>query len=509
MLHAATCDLPNHADAPAPPQWKWLVLVLIVAMVEMILFWPFATDYLQWLRIDQGAAMRLDQLLARGLIPTIDFTYFYGPLGLMVTRFVMGCAGPEPLALILLQYVGGFLMSWQVWRLSEICRWGGAARTMMAVWLFWIVIPIHLSTVHLLEKIFLLASFQQLASGNRSGAWVWAITAAWVKAGLGYLLLAGLFALELHSLATGRRTRVESLRMIRIPILWAVIGTLGFLAIFGRLSLWQMLWPSIPRKFYQDEGYGFFRPIGRVIWDPAANSWMNYLFEPFASWILLSVGLLVGAGVILGAWRRFGGTAESDLRLLMGGLAGAGMFLLYGHPATWFYFCTFTFVASAGWLNRLSAWPRLQFQCVGVAILATLPPMLIFGGYQITAWQNRVPLGPGEILGQSPKLVDEYHQLLQRNPEPFVVLASFPESVFDPRFIAPECGWLTTMPVYTPREQAAVRAVTQGRRLAIPLPQEANEYERIQQWPLMRELLAGRKSLWRGKLFELFDVPSE
>ncbi|VTS06691.1 hypothetical protein [Tuwongella immobilis] len=506
---APVSDPPSNDESPHPPaNWWWLFAYWMLTLAVTILGWPYATDFKQWLLLDQGTALRLDQLVAQGRIPTIDFNYFYGPMGVLLTRTIHALTPLNPIATFqIVQGLSGLGMAWVVWRMSEQGQWSAPIRILIGVWLFWFVIPTHASFVHLFEKCFLLVALMRLLAGSRTGAICWALLACTVKAGLGQVLLAWILVWECRDYWLRIKTPRQVWHTVRLPVLLGLGLLTLFVMCFGGRAVWQMLVPLVPMRFYREEEFGFWGKYGRAIWDPAQNSWMDFVFEPFLSWMLLTLIVAIVAGVELFRQGSRPSSAALETRSALALLAIVGMFVLYGHPATWIYFCPFTFLAVASVLALLpehsKALPRIVF---GLVLLTGLPMMTTSLHYS-GRWESRQLFPEHPWLGQSPGFGKEYQELLARNPEPFVLLNGFPEGIFDPRILAPECSWVTTIPVFTPQEQDRLRALVRGRRIGVPIIRGDADHARIQQWPLMRELLAGRKSLWRGKLFELFDVP--
>jgi len=490
-------------------RWGWLLAYLSVTALSWVIRSGIYTNFMMFLLSDSGTNLHTDEMVARGLIPTIDFTYFYGPLSILIPRIPFAIGGQTPLVYFAFQMVCGLLVAINLWRISEIGNWGTIPRLWMLMVLFLIVMPFQAMLLQPLELVLLVQSLTEQYRGRRDRALVWAGLAAMVKPTQGYVVFLVILIWELIDFKRGIRTRRQTLQTLAFPLVAAITAMTGVILIFGMRAVWNMQVPLIPTAFYRDEGFGFFGRIGRQGWDPTMNTFHSYLSSPIGLWLLTTM-IVGGAALWLVIQRpQHPRSIDREFLITLGVLSLVGMFVLYGHPPTWKYFSYLPFIGIGMLLHQFRVWPWLQVRALillAVPAMITLILQVNLGITKIQAW-TAIPESPG--LGDSSFYVDTWKDLLQQNPEPFLLMESFSPAMVQHRCICADCWSFTTARIFTPREQQSLRDFSQGRRICFSSINPPEVMEQILNQPWMQEILVDRQVIWKSDVFTLYGLPGE
>lgn len=331
---------------------------------------------------DPGLGLSVDALVADGRVPTRDFAYFYGLLGVAADRAWYAVFGRTAAADTLFLFAGNLLLAWGLLRFARAVDLPPAARWLLVAGVPVAVMPLrYTSPTHALDAVLLAHALAWQARGNRRAAFATAVAGVFVKSALVSVYATGLLALILfgpRSVPTNGRTRLREL--IPGAVLGLVVG--GSLAAwFGVEPVLRTLFPVAGAKTYEGEGFGFFGGIGRRFWLPESPSVMYYLFGPAGFWLLASaVGLAGVPGLV-----RDRRDPRAAAVLTCVALHLAFVCLLFGNELSWLYYSFLPVLAAAGVVGR--GVPR--WLAVGLPVVAVCG-WVGFGFHGAALWRDRV-----------------------------------------------------------------------------------------------------------------------
>ena len=324
-----------------------ILVLLAVAVLNFAANIPKILDFNQFAFGDPGWALTVDAMLDAGLVPTRDFTYFYGLLTLLVDRAWFAVAGRTPEAVVGLYAVANLASTVgviRVLRAAEVGRWGwllGAAAIPL------LVVPgLIPSPAHALEPALLVNALAFQIRGRLGWALALATVAVFVKPSLGYVY--GLL-LVVH-VVTGWPHRWPNRLTQFIPPIVAAAVLAGVLsAYFGWDAVVRTQLPLGAGKAYEEGNFGFFSGIGRKFWQPEAPSPAYYLRTPAGVWVLASLVLLFGTVRAVGRLREPG----CQLIVTCAVLHVVFVCVFFGNQWSWIYYPFFPFLGAAVVVDRL------------------------------------------------------------------------------------------------------------------------------------------------------------
>jgi len=236
---------------------------------------------------DLGAVLRVDEVIAQGFRPGIDFFYYYGLLPLAVCHAFFGVVGRSPISLILLMFVLSSLLyvgvAW-VMMAFHPTRLGALLLAIAAGH-----VTNHLAPTHAMEAAVLVGAIGLRLRGHSLGAIALATIGLFTKMSMATVLLGGFAGLIV----------LDALRTRRIQPLSAL---LAFPVVFGVGAGLSIAWLGAPAfaggfdaragaAIYRAWNLGFLRE-GRGFWHPAGHNLNWYLGSIAGPWCLGSLVLL-------------------------------------------------------------------------------------------------------------------------------------------------------------------------------------------------------------------------
>jgi hypothetical protein len=336
---------------------------------------------------DPGLGLAVDALLDDGRVPTRDFAYFYGLLGVATDRAWFALFGRTAEADTLLLFACNLLLAWGLLRFGRAVELPGPARWLLVVGVPVAVMPLrYTSPTHALDAALLAHALAWHARGQLRAAFAAAVVGVFVKSALVSVYATGLLALILFGprcAPVSWRTRLREL----IP--GAVLGSLiaaVLVSWFGVEPVLKTLFPLAGAKTYEGERYGFFFGIGRRFWLPDNPSPVYYLFGPAGFWLLASVVGLAGVPGLVRDRRIPRATAV----LACVGLHAAFVCLLFGNELSWLYYSFLPVLGAAGVVGRwVAAGVAPRWLVVGLPLLAVCG-WVGFAVHGASLWKDRV-----------------------------------------------------------------------------------------------------------------------
>ncbi|HEX4612652.1 MAG TPA: hypothetical protein VH092_30940 [Urbifossiella sp.] len=336
---------------------------------------------------DPGLGLAVDALLDDGRVPTRDFAYFYGLLGVAVDRAWFAAFGRTAEADTEFLFACNLLLAWGLLRFGKAVELPPAARWLLVAGVPVAVMPLrYTSPTHALDAALLAHALAWHARGNYRAAFATVVAGVFVKSALASVYATGLLALILF----GPREKPACWRdRFRELIPGAGLGLVVaavLAAWFGVEPVLKTLFPVAGAKTYEGERYGFFFGIGRRFWLPDSPSPVYYLFGPAGFWLLASVVSLAGVPGLVRDRRD----PRAAAVLACVGLHAAFVCLLFGHELSWLYYSFLPVLGAAGVVGR---WVR-----AGVAprwLVIGLPAVAVcgwvgFAVHGVSLWKDRI-----------------------------------------------------------------------------------------------------------------------
>lgn len=330
-------------DSSPNPKWKyWRLIALLLTLAATFLAQlPMSYDFASFVFYDPGASLRLDQLLAEGYTPTVDFGYPYGLLSLMIGRAFFAIAGRTPAGYLLFMFLAEAVIVWGLWRLAA--RWNGWAMFFLIAALPHAIIPVYLHLTHPLEAALIIHAIADVAAGRRARALALATACIFIKPvmtyGLGLIVIVWLIV----RFARQREGHTDW-RVLLSSFLPAVVTGIACssatLVYFGFAPLKNTLLPLMGARSYQAINFGLFGS-GQTFWWPELNGAAQYakyyLFTPAGFWIVCT--LLLAVFGLRSLFKLFRDSTEKHEAMVT--IAACHFFFLavfFGWPGSWAYY---------------------------------------------------------------------------------------------------------------------------------------------------------------------------
>ncbi len=461
-------------------------VIAAILLASFLAQWPTqqVADWKLFSFYDPGTILKGDWLLAKGLVPTVDFGYTHGLVGLLYGRVGFALLGRTPwafLALTLLVELG------MAWGLARILVATGMARRWPVLLLVLIglpmaVMPAYLTLTHPLEGMLILLALAAQAEGAAVRKWgtgggkakalVLMTVCLFVKPSMAYVygfLLVVLIVWE----ERGRLGRIVW-TMLPAAVAMAVMCVLLGMR-FGWMPVVRTVLPFTGAKTYATTGFGFFKASGQAFWMPE-HLWM-YVATPVGIFLVAALACAAGGGLGLGKVLRrptVGGmTAESmatrrnwELLLTIGFLHTAFLLGFYGWMGSWTYYSYLPVLGLA--LFGLLVFEKLRMQ---VRVFVGLTGLMVLSHRELVGrvydgWFHKTPVataGPGAEPGLWRYSLD-YDQWMQALAEvkdkPAVVMTNgflfdLPENIEMPAAWFPEPGIPTASEIMRVKRQVA------------------------------------------------------
>lgn len=368
----------------------WLIVivsVLVLAALNFLRQLPEVHSLGALAFGDPGLGLAVDSLLSDGLLPTRDFAYFYGLLGVAVDRVWFAALGRTAAADTLFLFVCNLLLAWALVRFGRALGLPPAARWLLVAGVPVAVMPLrYTSPTHALDAVLIAHALAWQARGNLRAAFAGAVAGVFVKSALVSVYATGLLALILfgpRAVPTNWRTRLRELipgAVLGCAVLALLVGW------FGATPVVKTLFPLAGAKTYEGENFGFFFGVGRRFWLPDQPSLLFYLFGPAGFWLLASLVALAGVPGLVRDRRD----PKAAALLACAALHVVFVCLLFGNEMSWLYYSFLPVMAAAGVVGRwVAAGVAPRWLLVGLPVVAVCG-WVGFAVHGVSLWKDRV-----------------------------------------------------------------------------------------------------------------------
>jgi len=346
------------------------VLFALVALAICVASFPATLYFPNHAFGDQGWAVRVDGLVADGLVPTVDFSYAYGLLTLAINRLAFWLFGTSPFVVGGMLQLCALLTAVGVWRVGRAVSLNPWANLVLVATVPLFVIPSILpSPTHALEPVFLTHALAEHLRGRLNRALALATVAVLVKPALGYVYGFLLVAEILLTPVAGGGRRVA--RLLPAAVVGVVLAG-GLIAAYGWKPFIHTQFPTAASKEYKALNCGFFFGVGKEFWYPTPpktlpeSKWdefrlRHYLDTPTGAWLVATAVLVLGAVVAATRWR-----SDQVARVVVAVAVCHAVFVLFlfSNPHSWMYYpylpvvgCVLVLHRLPAWLGRWVGWP--------------------------------------------------------------------------------------------------------------------------------------------------------
>lgn len=347
-------------------QDRRLIFALFLAETAVLALMrlPTSLNFFGFAPFDTGRNLTAEYLYRHGYRAGIDFSYYYGLLGLLAGHFWFGLTGLTPWSYEVANWLISLFIVWGLVRVVVALRAGLPGVLLFALTMPILVFTQYLSFSHALEAAFIVHALAAQAAENRPQALIWATLAVLAKPALGLFygaLLLGLVVLALYRF--NKLTWRGLVEWIGPTVAVAVVVSLILAIYFGFGSLWATILPFTGAGAYSAEGFGFLRS-GESFWWPHWFS-LAYYFESIAGFYIFATILLFGAVLFVCLLRI---TFNREILLTCALLQLIFVVVLWGNQFSWIYYSYLPIVGLASAIRLGRAW-----RCAIVACALLMP----------------------------------------------------------------------------------------------------------------------------------------
>ena len=475
-------------------------LLLMAGVVALALFQSPAERFLRYIAFDSGVDLTMQDLMARGYRPTVDFGCAYGLLPLLVNRAWYGIAGLTPGAYRAEVVLGTCLTAWGMARFAGARRVGPAGLALIALSMPDVLFSTYNTSVHVFEPALLVHGLAEQARGRRGTALAFATAACFVKPSLGYVY--GLVLLICILFASKGSARGYWVRSLGPAAATGIVLSVAVAGAFGVGPLIRTIFPVAGMAIYEQEGFGFFRGTGRAFWALPGASLRDYFRYEVGFWLIGTVWL-IGCG-LAGLWRLGRGLAsvedrrDAEVVACCATLHVVFVTCFFAHRMSWAYYFAILILG-------LAATAKGRHRA---AVVWCLAAMLLVSDRSklVTVYRDWSASAPGaETLGlwATPAERSEWSTVLEltRGHQPVLLTTIEGSAPLVPRFAPPVASYFCpglTLPVEVERKAGQLAS---ARMIVAVVPPD---WRGFTLWPELAAALDGCELVYEGRTFRVY-----
>jgi len=478
--------------------FPWLLMALVIALG--VIQSP-AERLVRYLGYDSGVDLTMQNLMARGYRPTVDFAIAYGLLPLLINKAWYAIAGLTPSAFRVEVLLVTCVTAWGMARFASARQVGPAGAVLIVLAIPDVLFPSYSTVVHVLEPALLVHGLAEQARGRHGTALALATAALFVKPSMAYVYG---FCLLVSIVAASRGGgRPYWVRLLGPATAGGGVLALVLTAVYGFGPLVASLLPTKGAAIYRIGGYGFFRGTGREFWAlPETGFWGCFRYE-VGFWVLGSLWLAWGgleAVVRLARGRSIGDEIrDNEIVACCAALHVVFVTCFFGQRMSWTYYFAILVLglavrAKGPGKHVIVAW------CLAVLLLINDRSKLLT---TYREWSTSAPSRETLGLWASPGEQVEWRKVLELTRDtPPVLLARVEGSVIlIPRFAPPVAAYLCpglTLSVEIHRK------VSQLSSAELIVSLVGRDWEGFTFWPELAAAFDGCEFLFDGKTFLVY-----
>ena len=497
---------PTPGDEPTPdagPTWRlrtltilFLAETLVLAMLQL----PLSLNFIAFATMDEGANLTVQSLLDRGLIPTVDFGYWYGLLPLLFGRAWFALLGRTPQAYAAAMMVVDLLIAWGLARCAYSLRVGPAGIALVLCTMSAATLGSYINLAHACEAALICHALAEHAAGRRPRALALLTACLFAKPVMAYVYG---FLLVLLILRDGG---VRGLVRAAIPA--AAVGALLAMALaawFGSVPVVHSLLPLGGAESYKLSNYGFFFGRGRRFWLPDGVTPSHYVFTHAGHYLLGS--LILAAATAASAWRLVRRPAGDD-ELNAEVVACCGIMHLAFLTSFYGDFMSYTYYYYILIIGLIALSARGRRWAIAIALLAVVALIgnKYWGANIKHHWRDSRPGAETFGLWADAPCREEWRhvrQIIGDQSGSFIAknvgcLETFMPQLSEPQDACLAQGWPLPGELRRKFQQVATAEVVLFRNESLGRPDAQDP------WPEFREALDGCKLVWSGERFQVY-----
>lgn len=432
---------------------KFLKIWLIYSFIAFLSFIVQYQNYLTLdaLLIDQGAALKANYLISNGFLPSVDFTYIYGLLPLVLGKVWLGIFGSSLQSFFAWLLVSQIICCAILARITIIANLTNSGIIFISSSvLFFCLWGGQYSFTHSLEPVFILLALSEHLLGKKGNALTFLVFGYFTKPSMS-LVYAGLIFILFASDLIQAKTNIKKVSREILPVILAVIFLVVSLSIIFSIDsvIASVLAPIKGAAVYKAYDYGLFGVGGRFLYFSGVRIGY-YIGTPAGFWIVLTFTIFITALFFL--FRIF--SLKQDIhsnhvvKVIICIAVSHAIFIVrfFGHPASWSYYCYLLIVGIAllGSKNITISKILVKNLLIFLTIIMLVPTYVhLLGAYKAWANSNQSTLTMG--LNSAPELKKEFEEVLGycQTKKVFVLgEATGGMDVSFPKCKSPDAWWL-------------------------------------------------------------------
>jgi len=471
---------------------------LFMAEVVLLMVWSTPNErFTRFAYCDSGTDLTIQNLLGRGLVPTVDFGYIYGLLPLLINKFWQALFGANPAACRAAALVCNLATAWGMGRFASTMKVGKAGVALILFAMPDILLTSTFVLVHVLEQALLINALAFQTRGKRGVSLAMATACLFVKPSMAYLY--GLMLLITIAMIEPRRWRHL---LAPAAVTGVLLGTL-LAAIYGLGPLLTTLTPGAGMEVYKQSRHGFFHGVGRDFWYISGGGLRDYFRYEVGSW-LVGTFLLIGGGLfsLVQIVRR--SAARTDEIVLTCTIEHLAFILIFfGNRWTWVYYYAVMILGLAAMASRGKR---------HAAVIAVLALLVLAGGkvkFEMTAklWRTEHTDAETFHLNASGAERSEWRKVLDlaKDHHPVVLLAECDgATVLTPGVFEPPAGTYF-VPGHPLPSEIRRKADQLAKAQTIVVARAGGDLGRggYDSWPEIALALDGTEIIFEGNLFRV------
>jgi hypothetical protein len=443
----------------------------------------------------------MQNLMARGYRPTVDFAIAYGLLPLLINKVWYAITGLTPWAFRVEVVFATCLTAWGMARFASARQVGPAGVALIVLAMPDLLFPSYSTVVHALEPALLVHGLAEQARGRRGNSLALATLALFVKPSMAYVY--GFCLLISIAAASKGGGRPYWFKMLGPAVALGSGLALVLTAVYGPGPVLGSLLPTKGAEIYRIGGYGFFRGIGKEFWAwPATGFWGYFRYE-VGFWVLGSLWLSwsgLDAMVRLARGRSIGDEVHDDeIVACCAALHVVFVTCFFGQRMSWTYYYAILILglaaqAKGSGKRAIIAW------CLAMLLLINDRSKLLT---TYREWSTSSPSAEMFGLWATPGEQAEWQKVLElaRDTTPVLLARVEGSTILGPRFEPPVAAYICpglTLPVEIDRKARQLSSA----RMIVSLV--GRDWEGFRFWPDLAEALDGCETLLDGNTFLVY-----
>jgi len=482
--------------------------VAIVAAIRV----PRAITFREFAFQDSGTNLVLQQLIARGLRPRIDFGYLYGLLPLLVGRFWFAVFGATPSTYMAAMFACGLGIAFGIADIAAALSLGAVGIIFLFAALPHAIQIGYPNFAHAIEALLLVNGIAAQARGRRDIALAFATAACFSKPSMGYIYGLVLILLEGRDLFR----RPSNLAAFAAPaVITGLILTAVLSAVYGAESQVLSFSPLAGWVNYRARNFGILRAGLPFLYPHDLSFPLNiayYAMTVAGFWIACTVWLILaglGAAFRILSGDEIGPSDETTLTCALLQLAFIGV--LWGNQWSWPYYSYLPIIGGAAATVHASQSGLTRATVVFLTVLALTGHLATIGANLILPRTEKPsPATAGLLANQQER--SEWNQACEiaKGHNAVVLVDQGAVALMFPQFGEPFGAFLLPGLARPAEVEHKVRQITRAEVIVERSDAGVAEAggdtrtEQFSAFPEIRAAMRGTRPIMQGRYFDVY-----